>query len=256
MKLNISRKTFIIFFGLMIVLMFVSFYIEKKYSPSYAPPHIDMDYAKTNIMMAKKSIEEAKGRINFSGKRPQSAEVFDTESIKLIKEKGFKEISEKPQDPLTKLAELARTKNRTFVNLKEEDLNKKISPNSTSIDNFKVVEYNVLSSSSNISPIYAPSDYIVFKTSSSWKAFTETHKIREAVDVDFSKDNVVVIISKSDLPPGIFKITGVFTEGDTAYIEYRVDALEMAEDNPDAKTNFYSAVRVSKKFKNIKLRQR
>ncbi len=256
MKLNISKKTFILLFALMIALMFVSFYIEKKYSPSYTPPHIDMDYARTNIMMAKKSVEEAKGRMSFSGAKPQSAEVFDTEAIKIIKERKFEEVSEKPQDPFTKLAELARTKNRTFVNLKEGDLNKKISPNATSIDNLKVKEYDVLSSSSSISPIYAPCDYIVFKTSSSWKSFVETHKVRDTVDADFSKDNVVVITSKSELPPGIFRITGVWADGDTAYIEYRVDVLEMAEDNPDAKTNFYSAAKVSKKFKNIRLKQR
>lgn len=255
MKFTLSKKTYTILFALMIVLMLITFYIEKKYSPSVTTIPFESDYAQSSIMMAKKSVDDAKGRMFFKGEKPKDGRVFETEAIKLVKEKNFDDVAEKPKDPFTQLAEMARTKNRTFVNLKETDLNKKVFVSSGSFDDMKIKEYDVMSSSSNLSMIYAPCDFMVFKTSSSWKHFSDTYKIRESIDVDFSKENAVVILSKSDLPPGIFKIAGVSYEGDEAFIDYRVDVFEMADNNKDAMTNFYSAVAVSKKAKSIKLRQ-
>ncbi|MCX7905820.1 MAG: hypothetical protein N2446_03870, partial [Elusimicrobiales bacterium] len=82
-----------------------------------------------------------------------------------------------------------------------------------------------------------------------------SHKIREEINVDFSKENVIVITSKSELPPGIFKITNVTYQNDTAIINYTIDVLEMAENNPHAKANFYTATTILKKSKTIKLNQ-
>ncbi len=255
MRININKKRFVILVVFVILLVFLSFYIERRYSSFHMPMLSDMNYAQANIMMAKRSIDDIKGRMAFDGTKPSSAQVFETQAIKLVKDRDFEGVAEKPIDPFTRLAEMAKTKKRSFVNLKESDLDKKIPPNASSVDNLKVMEYNSLSSSSNISPIYAPCDYMIFKTSSSWNSFSQTHKIRNEVNPDFSNENVIVIVSKSELPPGIFKIMGVSSDKDSLYIEYRVDVLEMADDNPNAKPNFYSATIVQKKFKNIKLKQ-
>lgn len=252
--LKLSKKTYIYLFLIMIFLVVVSIYIETKYSkPFIFTPEID--YAQANIKMAQNSIEEAKGRIINQQLDISSKEVFNTEAIKLIKDKNVKEVLEKPKDPFSQLAELARPKNKTYVTLKESDLNKKIAPNQTAYEKFKVIEYDITSSNSNTSPIYAPCDFMIFKTSTSWESFLNIHKVRNKPNPDFSKENVLVIVSKTELPPGIFKIEEVFYEKDIAIVKYKVDVFEMAEENPDAKTNFYSATTVSKKVKEIKLKQ-
>lgn len=253
-NIKLSKKTYIILFVIMIFLAIISIYIEKRYSTPFIPPP-EIDYTQTNIKMAQNSIEQAKGRIVNSQVDISSKEVFNTEAIKLIKDKNFKEILEKPKDPFSQLAELARPKNKTYVTLKESDLNKKIAPNQTAFEKFKIIEYDITSSTSNTSPIYAPCDFMIFKTSTSWESFSNIHKIKNKLTPDFSNENVLVIVSKSELPPGIFKIEEVVYEKDTAIIKYRVDVLEMAEENPNAQTNFYSATTVLKKAKEIKLKQ-
>lgn len=254
MKFKLSKNTYLSLFAIMVILALVSLYIEKKYSPSYMPVIPDADYAETNIAMAKNAVEQMKGRMSYKVD-VSSVDVFNTEAIKIIKEKKFEDVAEKPVDPFTQLAELAKTKKKTYVTLNESDLNKKIAPNESSFEKLKVMEYDVSTSSSSISPIYAPCDFIVFKTSSSWESFKNTHKIRDDVEVDFSKENIVLLVSKSELPPGIFKIEKVSYETDTAVINYYVDVFEMADENPNAKTNFYSAATVLKKYKNIKIKQ-
>ncbi|MCX7641145.1 MAG: hypothetical protein N2Z20_00740 [Elusimicrobiales bacterium] len=253
MRFKVTKNTYIYLFIIMIILAGVSIYIEKKHAPSI-PIIPEIDYAESNIIMAKNAIEQAKGRLNYQV-NVASTEVFNTEAIKLIKEKKIDDIAEKTLDPFTQMAELAKTKRKTYVNLKESDLDKKIAPNPSSFERLKVMEYDVSSSTSNASLIYAPCDFAIFKTSPSWESFKSLHKIRNDVKVDFSKENIIVIVSKSELPPGIFKIDNVIIQGDVAIVNYRVDVLEMAEDNPNAKTNFYSATTVLKKVKSIRLNQ-
>lgn len=250
----VSKKIYILVFVAMIILFLISFYLEKRYSPSYQPIARDVDYAQTNIALAQNALDQMKGRMRYNVDIT-TADVFDTEAIKIIKNKRFENVAEKEVDPFTKLAELAKTKKKTYVTLKESDLERKIAPNASSFEKLKVMEYNLSSSSSSISPIYAPCDFIVLTSSSSWESFKSSHKIRDEINTDLSQENIVVLISKSELPPGIFKISDVSYEKDTAVINYYVDVFEMAEENPDAKTNFYSVVSIPKKYKNIKIRQ-
>lgn len=254
-KLKLSKELYLALFGIMLFLIIVSIYIEKRYTAKTFIEKPEIDYAQTNIRIAQQTMDQLKGRILNYNVDISSKNVFDTQAIKLIKDKNFKEIVEKPKDPFSELAELAKPKNRVYVNLKESDLDKKIPPNPTAYEKFKVINYDITSTTSNISPVYAPCDFMIFKTSTSWESFLNAHKVRDNITPDFSKENVLIITSKSELPPGIFKIEGISYEKDTAIINYKVDVFEMAEENPDAKTNFYSAITIPKKIKEIKLRQ-
>ena len=229
--------------------------IYRKYSGNHYAFDVDKE---TEVMWseadrARKNIEDIPRRMRESD--ISNRNVVDTQAIKLIKEKGFEDIAEKPVDPFKELAEKEKARRQTYVKLHESDLKKHIVLSTASFDNMKIKEYQISSqAASGYQMIYAPCDYIVFKSSPSWIEFINNHKVREKINPDFSKENVVVIVSKSELPPGIFRVKDVSFDKKTAFVNFYVDVFEISEENPEARPNFYSAVKVPKGF-DIKLRQ-
>lgn len=250
-KLNRFFLIVFAFLFLLIVLIVGILLIYKKYSPSayHVDKETEVDW---NIAEGQRRYIE-----NGTKKMPKQdisdKDIFSTPAMKIIKDKEIDEIAEKQQDPFTEMAELAKSRRKTYVMLDEKDLNKKINLSSRSIDDMRIQEYKG-GSSLGYQAIYAPCDYIVFKSSSSWETFKQTHRVREVLLPDFSKENVVVIVSKSELPSGIFRIKKVSVEKKISYVDYYVDVFEMSEDNPEAKPNSYSAAIVPKDTV-IKLRQ-
>ncbi|MEF3280304.1 MAG: hypothetical protein K6357_04990 [Elusimicrobiota bacterium] len=255
MKLN--RKLYILLFAFCVVLIVTYAIIEKKYSARSVVTPFETDYAANAIAQARVSLEDIKRR-NIEKINISSKDVYETEAIKLIKNKNFIEVAEKELDPMTRLAEMAKSKNKVYVNLKESDLNKKINL----YDNIKksekintVVVPDIGKEFSNITPIYAPCDYKIFTTSNSWSEFISHNRVRENIAVDFEKEKIAAIISKSELAPGIFKIDSVKIEKNKATIFYRVDIFELSEDNKNSKRDFHSATKIPKTVNIITLQQ-
>ena len=250
------KKVYLISFAIFFILMGVYFYIENKYSSKSVAPDLDKDYAAVAIEEANNALANARNPVAKID--TTTVDVYDTEAIKLVKNKNFVDVAEKPVDPMTQLAELAKSKNKVYVNLSEKDLDKKINL----YENIKksekissVVVPDMGKDLSNITPVYAPCDYKVFKTSASWNAFISHNRVREKPSVDFSKENIVTIVSKSDLPPGIFKIDSFNNKDRVITILYRVDVLEIADDNPNSTRDFYSIVKIPSNYSRIEIKQ-
>lgn len=255
--MKIPKIGYVVFFVVLFVLLIVYVYIEKKYTAKNFVPVREVDYAQVAIKSAMQSMNDLK-RSNISSVKPSSSDVYETQAIKLVKSKDFDDVAEKELDPMTKLAELAKSKSKNYVILKESDLNKKINLYENISKSEKVntvVVPEIGKETSSITPIVAPCDYKIFKTSSSWASFIEYNRIRDNINVDFLKEDVVIIISKSDIPPGVFKIDSVKVEKNIARVLYRVDIFEISEDNKNAKRDFYTAAKIPKSVKKIELKQ-
>ena len=91
----------------------------------------------------------------------------------------------------------------------------------------------------------APVDYKVFRDSQTWLAFASTHKGRFP-PVDFSREAMLILVSVSDLPSGIFKIDGLKKSAKETVVLYRVDPLAMAAGSGPDERNLYSAAAIPK----------
>ncbi|MBP7795180.1 MAG: hypothetical protein KA059_00165 [Elusimicrobiales bacterium] len=253
------KKIYLFLFIFFIVLMVVYLLIQRKYSSRMVITPPNVDYAAAQIAQANRSINDLK-RAHIDDVDTTTVRVYDSgSSIKIVKNDGFGGVSEKPVDPFTQLAEMAKEKNKVYVNLKESDLDKKINlyaDMKTEKKLKKVVVPEMGKEPSSITPIDVPCDYKIFQSSSGWKSFTEHNRIREKIsDINFNKEQVVILISKSDIAQGVFKIDSVSIKNNTATISYRVNVFEISDDNPDAKRDFYTAAKIPKNIKNIELKQ-
>lgn len=184
-------------------------------------------------------------------------ETFETESIKIIKEKDFMEVAEKPKSPMQKLIEMAQGKNKTSVYIDEKDLNKKINLYEKVSADQKLQAAEVPQpgeeAKSRLTRISAPVTYKIFKEENSWKEFLKTHKVRE-IKTDFSKNDVLILVSNSELPNGIFIADSVKTMKDISIVYYKVNPLEMSTMSETKMQHHFSAINIPKKT-NVKLEQ-
>ncbi|HOJ86961.1 MAG TPA: hypothetical protein PLN68_08565, partial [Elusimicrobiales bacterium] len=158
------KKIYLISLVLFVFIIGVYYFIENKYSSKTVVEPLDKDYAAVALKQAQEAMSSVKPDIPKVD--TDTVEVYETQAIKLVKNKNFVEVSEKPVDPMTQLAELARSKNKVYVNLSEKDLNKKINlydniKKSEKINTIVVPEMG--KEVSSLTPVYAPCDYKVFK---------------------------------------------------------------------------------------------
>jgi hypothetical protein len=239
--------------------MIIYVIIERNYRTAEVVNIPDSDYAANQIAQANKSIDDLR-RAQIDDVDTSTVKVYVSgAAIKIVKNKDFGGVLEKPVDPFTQLAEMAKEKNKVYVNLKESDLNKKINIYSDMNMNTKlkkVVVPEMGQDVSSITPIDIPCDYKLFKSQSQWKSFTEHNRIRENLsNINFDKEQIVAIISKSEVAPGVFQIDNIDIKDSVAVVSYRVNVLELSEDNPDAKRDFYTVARIPKKVARIDLKQ-
>jgi|YNPMSStandDraft_1061717.scaffolds.fasta_scaffold01504_11 hypothetical protein len=260
--MSIDRKKLIYLLSIVIAVIvgLVYYYLDTKYfKRSVEIPKREVDYALEAKLKAQQSIDSMKTMYPMKEIDKSKIRVFETQAIKLVKDSRFQEVSEKPVDPFTQLAEMAKSKKKVYVNLSEKDLDKKINLYDKIDKSEKIKTVNVPPMGENygssITPVYAPCKWQVFKSSSSWASFIEHHMVREKPEVDFSKNYLLTIVSDSELPPGIFKIDSYELFGDVLRIKYRVDIFELAEENKNAKRNFYSIIKIPKNYKSIELIQ-
>jgi hypothetical protein len=191
-----------------------------------------------------------------------SSAVTSDGSIMLVKEKGFKEVAEKPKTMNEVLEELSGgdRKKPAPVAMKAKDLDKKINiGGSEGLDpKLKVSTMPELgrgTGQESATMLKAPVDFKVFKSSDTWQAFAITHKCMSPmadkpglnkiatplIAPDFAKEWIVVLVSLSDLPNGIFKIVKVEKTGKTLTVNYRLDPLAMSAASTRDQHDFYSA---------------
>lgn len=181
-------------------------------------------------------------------------------AISLVKDGNFSGVAERPKGMMEALEELGGGDRRkpSPIALKDSDLDKKIQPvgdpgKEPRLAGQAMPELGRRPGQEGVTLLKAPVDYKVFKSSETWWTFAATRKCRSTAEPaagfktppssfaapDFSRDSVLVLISVSELPNGIFRIVKVEKAGKEAVVSYRVDPMAMAA-GPDDQHDFYS----------------
>lgn len=189
----------------------------------------------------------------------ENRKVFDKGNIKLVQEEDFEDVAGKQKDMATMLIEKMRERKKTYVKLDEDDTRIRINL-ADEIEKNKKINTNYVPppdmESSRMTPVYAPCDYKIFKSSSQWNEFIKRYMVRGNYKEDFSNSYLLTIVSRSELPPGIFVIDSVKKDKNgNLTVYYRVNVLELSSENPDSKREFYSVINIPRDIKSIKLVQ-
>ncbi len=252
------RKIYLILLAGMIFVIGLYYLLEKMYTenPSSQIYSEENNYDNLGIDKAQQFLDNKK---KFSSKKDiKSSDIVNEGNIRLIKEKDFKEVAEKPKDPMAELAELARSRNKVMVKLDENELDSKINlydkiKKEENIKRTYVPEPG--KEINSVTPIYAPCNYKVFKTKDEWESFISHNKVKERLNIDFSKENVLILVSDSILPSGIFEIDSYEKKANKIIVKYRVNVFEIAEENTSSKADYYTAIKIPKGYKEVELKQ-
>ncbi|MBI4801267.1 MAG: hypothetical protein HY796_01970 [Elusimicrobia bacterium] len=273
-------KIIIALFFAIIVMSLIMTAVNYFYSPDPAGPPPDSPSAAAEKLLA----QARAGASSRETALPSYRTGLSTGSMKLqggimlVKNSDFNGVAENPQDLLAALNEMAGgDKNKPApIRLTENDLKKKIVvsapdkteqvPGAYAMPELGESAYTRMGV---MNMIKAPVDFEVFKTSQTWSVFAASHKWHSTVEVkggghrlgpefsriNFQQESVVVLVSMSDLPNGIFKITGVKTTAGNILVQYRVDSLAISSESKTKEYNFYSAAIIPKKSLPVKLEQ-
>lgn len=180
-------------------------------------------------------------------------------AINVVRTKDFNGVAESPKDMMSMLNEMAGggKKKVAPVRLSDADLKKTVrhigGEETTKLKHSTMPEMGRGAGQEGLTMFTAPVDYKVFKTSETWWAFANSHKCRQSVEsyagfkppagglaaADFANNAVVVLVSVSDLPNGIFRIVKVNRAGKAVQIGYKVDPMAMAAG--EGTHDFYTA---------------
>jgi len=192
---------------------------------------------------------------NFS-----SASVRAEGAIMIVRERNFQGVAESPKSTMDMLNEMSGANKRKTqpIAIKDGDLDKKMAPIG------EPPKIPVLTGSSvpglgapphgGPGMITAPVDYKLFTSSETWSAFADSHKCN-SVKADFLKENVLILVSLSDFPSGIFKITALKKGEKELIVRYRVDALAMSAASETGAQQAYSSAIVPKSERRVRLEQ-
>lgn len=181
-----------------------------------------------------------------------------TESTSMVvKMKGnFQGVAEKPKNPMQAIIDLSKPK-KPVVSMDESDLDSEImlEPSAVGIrlEAADMPNVGIPAENSGIAMISVPVDYKIFSDSAVWKAFADAHKTR--FENDFAKKSVVVLVSLSNFPPGIFAIREVKTEKGQTTVYYTVNPLMMSEGIEEDMRNQYAVAAIPKGTKKVNLVQ-
>ncbi len=173
-------------------------------------------------------------------------------AIMLVKDKGFGGVAEQPKDMMSILSDLGGGDKRkpAPIALKDSDLDKKITVagepgREPHLSASTMPEMGRSPGQEGLTMLSAPVDYKIFKSSDVWGAFALSRKMKP-VEYDFSSYNLLILISLSEFPSGIFSITGVEAGKKETVVKYRVNPLAMASESPSEQREAYARAPVPK----------
>lgn len=204
------------------------------------------------------AVSGATGAAVVKSTTPVTAEV----SMMLIKEGKFDSVLEPPKPIMDVLQEMSGggKKKKPVVFMNDRDLGKTVNMPAFSAKGETAAARGVPSPSGNVADEghivmpKAPVDFKVFLDPRAWNGFTSSHRGRYP-SVDFSRQMVVMLVSLSEFPSGIFEIVKAAREKDRILIQYRVNPFAMSAENPDAAPDAYSAAAVDRADLPIELEQ-
>ncbi|MFH1619345.1 MAG: hypothetical protein ABIG11_05515 [bacterium] len=227
-----------------------------------------MKEARKRVAKAGRSADEifsrtASGRPVMAG---VSGEVVSGKNLMVVKEKDFEAVEEPPKDMFETLQDMGGggKKKKPVLHMTDKELTatrialvssredegrtkRRSGPVPRPGENIPVSAYQAVFPT-------APVTHKLFRDPAVWSAFTAAHRGKYP-SVDFKKQSVVILVSLSDFPSGIFKIVEVVKEKKRTRIRYRVDPFAISADNPQAAPYLYSAATVDREAPPIVLEQ-
>ena len=189
-----------------------------------------------------------------------SSSVKTEGAIMIVRESKFQGVAEPPKSPMEILNEMSGVNRYKIqpIALKDSDLGKKIVTPGEPLKEPGLADSSVpaLGKTPNggLVMIKAPVGYELFTSSATWAAFAGSHKCA-TVKADFLKENVLVLVSLSDFPSGIFKIADLKSVKKELVVHYRVDPLAMSAASEAGAQQAYSAAVVPKSAAKMRLEQ-
>jgi len=259
--MNITKKTILtVLLSLAALAFVIALYVivMGRFSAKDEPDFSSRSQGENMILNARKAMEEKQNERPMPETDLTNKTTYDQGAIKIVKDSSFVDVAERPKTQMEVLQEMAAGKNKTLVSLSEKDLDGKINLYAGQKQSEKVAVSAVPEPGNDLdlpkkSMITAPVEFKLFKEEPVWQEFAKTHKVRP-VTPDFKNGYVLILVSTSDLPHGIFKIDSIETVKGETLVLYRVDPMEMAVHNPEGRYNHYSAINIPKTEK-IKLKQ-
>jgi len=254
--MNIKTIKLLIAFFTGLLALFVGLIMLNYFDSPPAAPEFSAGGA------AQRALAEARAS---AGTRENTPPVYRTdlssESVKsqgaiiLVKSGEFGGVAEEPEDMMSKLTELSGSnkKKNPPIRFTEQDLDKTVvisrsNEPEPALNSFAMPGLDDSTSTlpmGKLNMITAPVDYQLFTSSGTWGAFAISHKGKFPA-ADFSKERMLILVSVSDMPSGIFKITGIKKASRETLVLYRVDPLAMSAENASGEYEFYSAAAVPK----------
>jgi len=182
-----------------------------------------------------------------------TAAVTSNGAIQLVKDKDFSGVAEKPKDMMAMLNDMAGGNRRKPppINLSDADLDRKLrdlgasSPRGHGVKVSSMPELGRGSGQEGVTLLAAPVDYKVFKSSETWWTFANARKLKPAPH-DFGAFDLVILVSLSDFPSGIFSVAGVEPGRKETLVKYRVNPLAMAAGTDPGNRDSYASAPVPK----------
>ncbi len=206
----------------------------------------EASYAAQQALAAAKHSGGARGSMIPATRQDLSSAAVNSDgAIMLVKEKEFGGVAEKPKDMMELLSDLGGggKKKAAPIVLKDSDLGKKITVQGNEVKEPKLSggvmpELGRSTGQEGITMLSAPVDYKLFKSSGTWSSFETSREIKP-VAYNFDSGNLLILISVSDFPNGIFSIAEVEKGKKETIIKYRVNPLAMADEAPKEQREAY-----------------
>lgn len=213
---------------------------------------------------AERAVAEAEyAARNRESRRPRmplspEAEVRSEGGIMIVRDRNFEGAADKPKSMEQMLREMAEAKKPAAVSLDDAQLdNMRIKPGGGPYEG--AVKASAVPvpggemQEGGPGMISAPVDYKLFRNKAAWNAFRSSHK-GDFPEADFTSSFPLILVSVSELPSCIFKITGVAPSRAAVSVYYRLDPLAMAADGTGKDYEIFSSTLVPAGF-DVKLVQ-
>lgn len=181
-----------------------------------------------------------------------TAAVNSDGAINVVRLKDFDGVAEKPKDMMSMLNQMGGDRRKPApVRLSEADLRKKIRSLGGEPDREPRLRISTMpemgrgAGDEGVTMLSAPVDYKIFKSSDTWWAFANSRKLT-AGPHDFAAADLLILISVSDFPSGIFSVAAVEKSRKETVVKYRVNPLAMAFEMPKDQREAYAAAAVPK----------
>lgn len=253
----------LIYFFLGLIAVFFLLLFVNYLAPRLRPvkPEPKRDQSADNSMRSLYSNPAVRQNIARQDELPSDRTGLSTATaggaIMLVKEERFKDVAEKPKDPMAELREMGKKRTEP-VALGAGALDKKLnspslSSTGTKLTNGVMPELGRKDNMEGVTLITAPVDYKLFKDQAVWDTFAQSRRIK--IKHDFSASDLIILVPVSDFPAGIFKIAAVEKSAKETLVKYRVDPMAMSSGSDEEQRSGYAYAAVPRKCPPIRLQQ-